>query len=55
MDKKKDPRGRKRVEDPKVGIRIYTYQSEVDQLGGIPAVQIIMTEAVKKKLKSKIK
>lgn len=53
MDKKKDPRGRKPVEDPKVGVRVYTYQSAVDTLGGVPAIQSIMLDAIKRKLKQK--
>lgn len=53
MDKKKDPRGRKPVNDPKIGVRAYIYKSAISKLGGIPAVQEIFHEAVEKKLKVK--
>lgn len=52
MEDKKDPRGRKKTEDPKVNVRLWIHQSSIDKLGGLSATQDMAYSFFKRKLKS---
>jgi len=43
MEEKKDPRGRKKVKDRKVPLRVYVFESQMEKMGGvIEAHQLVM-------------
>lgn len=43
MEDKKDPRGRKKVVDKKVPLRVYVFESQLQKMGGvIEAHQLVM-------------
>lgn len=54
MDKKKDPRGRKPAEDPKVCLRLYINTSVINAAGGWDAaVKLASASIVRKASKNK--